>query len=194
MKPNLIVEVRHLYGKATLAGSINGASFFPKMLEATAGVSRDSVVVFDLKRVDLVTASFFRAAFMAYRDHVRSAVSLYPVIANANAATKEEAAFFVESANDAFVFATLTKSGELAAPVVLGKLDDKQEKTLSALVKLKEADARQLLEKYPEIPPVSSAAWSNRLASLAGKGIVVERLEGRTKKYRPIIEGIVHGD
>lgn len=193
MKPNLIVEVRDLYGSATLAGSINGASFFPKMLQATAGASRDSVVAFDLKKIDLVTASFFRAAFMAYRDHARSAMSLYPLIANANAATKEEAAFFAESANDALVFATLTKSGELVSPVVLGKLDDKQEKTLSALAKLKEADARQLLERYPERPPVSPAAWSNRLASLAAKGIVVERLEGRTKKYRPIIEGIVHG-
>jgi len=193
MKPNFIVEVRDLYGNATLAGSINGASFFPKMLKATAGVSRDSVVAFDLKKVDLVTASFFRAAFMAYRDHARSAISLYPVIANANAATKEEAEFFAESANDALVFATLTKSGELVDPVLLGKLDDKQEKTLVALVKLKEADAGRLLEQFPEKPPVSSAAWSNRLASLAAKGIVVERLEGRTKKYRPILEGIAYG-
>jgi hypothetical protein len=193
MKPNLIVGVRDLYGEGTLAGSINGASFFPKMLGATAGVLPDSVVVFDLKRIDLVTASFFRSAFKAYRDHARSATAAYLVIANANAATKEEAAFFAESANDALVFATLTKSGELVSPVVLGKLDEKQEKTLSALVKLKEADAGQLLETYPERPPISSAAWSNRLASLAAKGIVVERLEGRTKKYRPIIEGIVHG-
>jgi hypothetical protein len=91
------------------------------------------------------------------------------------------------------VFATLTKSGELVDPVLLGKLDDKQEKTLSALVKLKEADAGRLLEQFPEKPPISSAAWSNRLASLAAKGIVVERLEGRTKKYRLIIEGLAYG-
>lgn len=193
MKPSLIINIRDLYGEPTLAGSINGASFFPKMLEATAHTPRNSVVALDLKRVSLVTASFFRTAFKAFRDHAHSMASIYPVIANANAAILEEATFFVESAGDALVFATLTKTERLVSPFVLGKLDAKQEKTLTALVELGEADARQLLENYPEKPPISSAAWSNRLASLAAKGIVVERLEGRIKKYRPIIEGITHG-
>lgn len=193
MKPDLVVKIRDLYGESMLAGSINGGSFFPKLLRATARAPRNSIVVFDLTKISLVTASFFRAAFKAFRDHARTATSVYPVIANANAATQEEAAFFVESSGDVLVLATLTKSGNLVSPFILGRLDDKQKKTLSALVERGEADAGQLLDNYPETPPVSAAAWSNRLASLAAKGIVVERLEGRMKKYRPIIEGIAYG-
>lgn len=193
MKPKFIVNIHELYGEKTLAGSIGGGSFFLKLLEATSSIPRDSIVVFDLSKIELVTASFFRAAFKAFREHVRTMTSLYPILANANKATLEEAEFFTESAADILVFATLTKSGELISPFVLGKLDAKQAETLSALAKLKEADAGQLLETYPEKPAVSSAAWSNRLATLAAKGIVMERVEGRVKKYRPILEGIAYG-
>ena len=38
------------------------------------------------------------------------------------------------------------------------------------------------------IERVGATAWNNRLASLAAKSLVVEILQGRTKKYRPVLE------
>lgn len=117
----------------------------------------------------------------------------YLVFANANAVTLEEVRFFAESTGDAYVFAKLVRQSEIKSPFVVGKLDDKQAKTLIALLELKEADAGQLLEAFPESGVTGTAAWSNRLAALASKGLVTERFEGRLKKYRPIIEGLTYG-
>ncbi len=193
MKAEKLFEVAKLYGQSTLAGAGNGQSFLAKLIDATKEVPTGSLVILDLSKVELVSASFFRAAFRAYRDYARSSAMLYVVFANSTAATLEEACFFAESTGDAYVFAKVNRQLQITSPFVVGKLEDKQAKTLAALLKLKEADAGQLLEAFPEPAVASSAAWSNRLAALALKGLIVERLEGRLKKYRPIIEDLAYG-
>jgi hypothetical protein len=153
-----------------------------------------SIVAIDFSKIELVTASFFRTSFKAFRDHCRSATNLYPVFVNSKSATLEEVQFLTDSSNDAFVFATLSPNGELSAPHVLGRLDAKQDFALASVVELGEADAGELLEKFPEDPqPKSSTTWSNRLSTLVDKGILMERLEGRIKKFRPVIKGLTHG-
>lgn len=193
MKPTLIINIQSLYGEVTLAGATSGQAFLPKLIEATKGTPRDAVLALDFSKVDIVTASFFRSAFRAFRDYARSTALVYPVLANVNAATREEITFFAEGSGDVFLIATLGKSGELSAPRVLGRLDPKQAHTLNAVVQLGEADAGQLRGAYPEQPPVSSAAWSNRLAVLAARGFILETLVGRSKRFRPILKGLSYG-
>lgn len=193
MKAEKLIEIADLYGQSTLAGAGNGQSFFTKLVDATKEVPTGSLVALDLRKVELVSASFFRAGFRAYRDFLRSSPMLYLVFSNSNAATLEEVRFFAESTGDAYVFGKLNRRSEITSPFVVGKLDDKQAKTLASLLKLKEADAGQLFEAFPEPTVASSAAWSNRLAALAAKGLVVERLEGRLKKCRPLFEDLSYG-
>ena len=193
MKPTAILEIRDLYGEALLAGSGSGQAFFSKLVDATKDLPRDAVIALNFTKVEVVTASFFRSAFRAFRDYARSTPMFFPVFANTNATTREEIAFFAEGSGDAFIFGTLTKAGDLKSSFVLGNLDAKQSKALKVLVELGEADAGQLRETYPEDPEVSSAAWSNRLAVLAAKGFAIERMVGRSKKYRPIIEELTYG-
>lgn len=193
MKPTAILEIRDLYGDTLLAGSASGKAFFSKLVEATQDLPRDAVIALNFSKIDVVTASFFREAFRAFRDYARSTPMIFPIFTNTNAATREEIAFFAEGSGDAFAFGTLTKAGDFKTSFILGKLDSKQSKALMVVVELGEADAGQLLKTYPEVPEVSSAAWSNRLAALAAKGFVIERLVGRTKKYRPITEELTYG-
>ena len=193
MKPTLVIKIRDLYGEATLAGSASGQAFLSKLIDATKDLPFNAVVALNFTRVDVVTASFFRSAFRTLRDYARSTAMFFPVFANMNAATRDEISFFADGSGDVFVLGTLTKDGILKSTFVQGKLDAKQSETLKALVELGEADAGQLRDTYPEDPEVSSAAWSNRLAALAVKGVVMERLVGRTKKYRPIVEDLTYG-
>lgn len=193
MKPNAVLDIFTLYGGATLAGATSGQAFLSKLVDLAGGVPRDALVALDFTKVDIVTASFFRSAFRAFRDYARSTAFIYPVLINTNAVTREEIAFFAEGSSDSFLLATLSKSGDLSSPLVLGRLDPKQATALQAVVALGEADAGELRAAYPEDPPVSSAAWSNRLAVLSAKGFVIERLVGRSKRFRPIIEGLSYG-
>ena len=193
MKPTKIIGIRALSNEETLAGAGSGQAFFSKLADAVKDVPRDSVVALNFAKVDIVTASFFRSAFRAFRDYARAELRIYPVFTNVNVATREEIGFFAEGSGDVFVLATLGKDGQLKSPLALGRLDEKQSRALRAIANLGEADAGQLREAFPETPVVSSAAWSNRLAVLSAKGLVMERLEGRAKKFKPIIEGLTHG-
>ena len=193
MKPTAVLDIFTLYGGATLAGATSGQAFLSMLIDEATGVPRDALIALDFAKVDIVTASFFRSAFRAFRDYARSTAFIFPVLVNANAATREEIAFFAEGSGDSFLIAILGKSGELSSPFVLGRLDPKQAMALQAVVELGEADAGELRAAYTEDPPISSAAWSNRLAVLSAKGFVIERLVGRTKRFRPIIEGLSFG-
>lgn len=193
MKPTSVINIHSLYGEATLAGATSGQAFLPKLIDATTEIPRDALVALNFAKVDIVTASFFRSAFRAFRDYARSTALIYPVFTNVNTASREEISFFAEGSGDAFLLASLAKDGELGAPRVLGRLDPKQAHTLQAVVQLGEADAGQLRAAYPEQPPVSSAAWSNRLAVLAARGFIVETLVGRSKRFKPILKGLSYG-
>jgi hypothetical protein len=192
--PFSIVDIHALYGGKTLAGTGAGKSFFAKLLEATGDLNQGTIVGFDLRKTDLVTASFFRVSFKAFRDHARSTTGVYPVHICTSGPTLEEVKAYADDVRDAFIFGDLDDRSELRAPFIIGPMEEKQARTLMYLEDLGEADAATMYTRYPEVPPLtSSAAWSNRLASLANKGLVVERSEGRSKIYRPIAKGIRYG-
>ena len=192
--PLFIVDIHALYGGKTLAGTGAGKSFFAKLLEATGELNQGTIVGFDLRKTDLVTASFFRVSFKAFRDHARSSTGVYPVHICTNGPTLEEVKAYADDVRDAFIFGDLDDKHELRTPFIVGPLEEKQARTLMYLEDMGEADAATMYTRHPEVPPLtSSAAWSNRLASLANKGLVVERSEGRSKIYRPIAKGIRYG-
>lgn len=193
-KDPTVLDIKALYGAKTLAGTGAGKAFLSKLLVATSKCPRQTLVAFDLRKADLVTASFFRASFKAFRDFARSEADLFPIHICRNEATLEEVAAYADDVGDVFLFADLTEHHEIVDPFLVGRLDDKQERALRALAEVGEADAAALFSKYPEHPPLAtSAAWSNRLAALASKGLVIERIEGRSKYFRPIREGIRYG-
>lgn len=193
MKPALLVDIKSLYGQAVLSGSKNGEAFLPKLLDAAKHQPQDVVVALDFGKLELVTASFFRTAFRAFRDYARNGASIYPMCANANEDTLEEIRHFADDVGDAFLFGSLDKGGAITEAFVVGRLEDKQAKTLSTLIELGEADAGQLYKEHPDPNVSSSAAWSNRLAALAAKGFLVERLEGRVKRYQTIHKNLSYG-
>ena len=69
----------------------------------------------------------------------------------------------------------------LCVPAVLAVL-------LKLVSRKRETTAVQLHEESRSFDTVGATAWNNRLASLAAKSLVVEILQGRTKKYRPVLE------
>jgi hypothetical protein len=194
MKPDLTLDMHALYGAKTLAGTGAGRALFPRLLEASAALPPQATLALDFRKTDLVTASFFRASFKTLRDHGRKNADFFVIHICLDRASIEEVAAYANDVADAFLFADLDQHGEFVRPFLVGALEEKQKRTLNALVEIGEADASTLFTRYPEEPPLStSAAWSNRLAALSQKGLVTERVEGRSKYYRPIFRDIRHG-
>ena len=84
---------------------------------------------------------------------------------------------------------TLDKKGKPHGPRLVGNLDPKQRITFDLVRERGETDAAALMREYGknEKVEVKQTAWNNRLAALAGLGLVIEMSEGRTKRYRPLL-------
>lgn len=194
MNSPIVLDIHALYGSKTLAGTGAGKAFLPKLLEQSVSFPSQALVAVDFRKTDLVTASFFRSSFKAFRDHARGAADFFPVFICREKATLEEVTAYAEDVGDVFAFADLDGKNEFVRPFLIGKLEDKQERALRSLGEVGESDAASLFLKFPETPPLStSAAWSNRLAALSTKGLLAERTEGRSKFFKPIFKELRHG-
>lgn len=176
-----------------LAGAIAGQSAFAVLIQKTRAPSSVEVCYLDFSNVAFATISFMRESVVAYRNHARAHwPNLYPVVANVAPVIAEELGDFLSMRNDAMVMCQLLDEAP-SDPVVLGSVDGKQLTALDAVLSLREADAPQLALQFKDAEPISTTAWNNRLAALVAKGLLIEISSGRGKRYRPVLEGLVHG-
>lgn len=182
------LDLNSLTNQRVLSGKDAGRTLLPNLIAALP--TGESLIAVDLQGLDVVTASFFREAFRALRDYVHRSTGGKVVYVNATKDTLDEAEILADQLGDAFIFASLNK-GVLSDGRVVGHLEDKQAVALRILAELGEADAKNVKQHSGE--GTTTTAWNNRLATLARKGILVERSEGRTKYYKPIIRDLVYG-
>ena len=182
-------------GAGVLAGAIPGRKAFTKLLEQAAEYEPSSPepLFLDFAEINVATASFLRECIFALRNTIRSRRSnLYPVIANANKLVIDELAVLLAPRGDVLLLCLLDGKGEPCEPRLLGVLDPKQRITFDLVQELEETTAAEL-HKQCTVDSVEQTAWNNRLAALAGLGVIVELSHGRAKRYRPLLKGVEHG-
>jgi hypothetical protein len=186
--------VRPLAGDETLGGSENGARLLANMIPRIAASKQSSGPVFlDFDGIRIATASFLRECVLGLRSYCQhNRPGLHVVVANAHPVVVEELHFLLTRLRDALPSCRLDARGAVSEARILGVLDEKQAVTLQAIVELGGADARTLTQKVAK-ERIGITGWNNRLAALAGKGLVMETRSGRAKIYRPILEGLSHG-
>ena len=111
------------------------------------------------------------------------------MVANASASIIEELGLCLEPRSDAMIAVTLSASGEISNPSIVGLLDGKQRETMFIVINQREVDAPTLALNSKD----SATSWNNRLAALVLKGLIVEQSLGRSKRYFPVVEGLKNG-
>jgi hypothetical protein len=191
------INLAEVGGSNVLAQAISGRSVLRKLLVATdIEPDRPEPVFLDFEGVDVATSSFLRESVLSFRDTTRTRRSnLYPLVSNANATVKEELIDMLRLRGEAMLGCNLSDAGVVSDVELLGALDPKHRQTFDLVVQLGETDAGTLKRDYGEDEAVSRTAWNNRLATLAGLGLVIEVSQGRAKRYKPLLdEGVsVHG-
>jgi hypothetical protein len=175
-----------------LSGAQRGQQLLMKLLELLATEPTAPEAVFlDFDGVEAATASFLRESVLAFRDMARIRRSnIYPVVANANEPVKEDLSELAKSRGGVLLTCNLDANGHVTEPQVIGELDPKQQLTFDLVRKLGNTDAAALREHSGDTSVVPTA-WNNRLAALVGLGLIVEDASsGRTKRYRPLLQGI----
>jgi hypothetical protein len=172
-----------------LAGRLSGKRAFVAALEKFPELAEPALVLLDFNGVDLATSSYLSEVLVPLRDHLRLRRQPgYAVAANLSDKVREEIEEMLRRSGDAFLTCAADASGQITDVQLCGKLDDKLQETLRLVSRKRETTAAQLHEESRAIDTVGATAWNNRLASLAAKSLVVEILQGRTKKYRPVLE------
>ena len=177
---------------AVLAGSIAGTRTFGDLVSKTLPPSKPELCFLDFANIALATTSFLRDSVVAYRNHARSQwPAIYPVAANITPETRDEFEPWLVERGDAFVMCKLSDDGQASDATVIGQIDGKQLVALQGVLALGETDVSGLASFVKE--EVAPTAWNNRLAALVAKGILIEISSGRSKRYRPVLEGLKYG-
>jgi hypothetical protein len=187
------LNIAMIGGGDVLTGATNGRRVLSELLAAAEPEPLDPEVVFlDFSGVTVATASFLRESILAFRDFVRSHRSnLYPVIADANAAVRDELQELVRPPRGDVLIACTLGGGEPKNAMLIGNLEKMQRRTFDLVRAFGETGASELMRHRGVEDRVRSAtAWNNRLASLASLGLLVEMRQGRTKRYKPVLEGV----
>jgi hypothetical protein len=184
------IPIASLAGSNVLAKTAFGRAVLRKLLEATEVEPRQPEPAFlDFAEIDAATSSFLRECVLGYRDATRTRRSnLYPVISNADDGVEEELNYLLCGRNEAMLACELSKEDKVAKLHLVGELDPKHRQTFDLVMQLDGTDAVTLMREYGEAEAVTRTAWNNRLAALAGMGLVVESSRGRAKRYLPVLQ------
>jgi hypothetical protein len=188
----MILNMVQLGGDEVLSGATTGRMVLADLLKATATEpSAITPVLLNFEWVRVATSSFLRESVLAFRDAIRSRRSnYYPVIANINADVREELEDLL-SRRSGVLMSCIARNDEVIETGLIGELDPKQRLTFDLVQQRRETDAGELMRDFADTDRVKSpTAWNNRLASLALLGLVAEISQGRSKRYKPIFEGV----
>lgn len=179
--------------QTVLSGALLGRQALSALVSETLSATEPSVQYIDMKGIDVATISFLRESVVAFRDFSRNRdTSVYPVYANLSDDVSEELDFYLKERGDALAVCDLDETGAVSNCRLLGRLDEKQLLTFEAIVRLNEATAKALAEDGIE-QDVKMTAWNNRLAALTSKGLLIEKRQGRTKAFKPVLECFHNG-
>jgi hypothetical protein len=175
-------------GRAVLSGTSNGRQLLSALIANTPAKDSPEVIYLDFDQIEIATSSFLREGIVGFRNFARSSMqTLYPVLANASLETLEELEFYLKQTNDSMWHCKMDSSGLPKRVILLGELEPSLRETLD-LVMASGATTAPLLSARPSERNIGVTAWNNRLSALSTKGILIERREGKTKKYSPVLE------
>jgi hypothetical protein len=192
----LRLQISQLAGATFVAGATLGSAVRSRAIAETSGMT-DEILFLDFSGIDAATGSFLREAILGLRDSdLIASRNLAVAVANPSELVAEEFGELLSRVRDVVLCCRLGADETPSNPFLLGALEDAQRRALAAVLKAGSTDAATLAamprsEGDPD--KIGATGWNNRLASLAAKGILRETRRGRTKTYRPTVEGLTLG-
>ncbi len=176
-------------GDTILGGALAGRALLSKLIGQVGIAERPTIFFLDFAGVTVATVSFLRESVVAFRDYVRGrGLNVYPVLANLSEVVSEELDMYLRERSDAMLACSLQKEMKVTQSHLLGALDPKQRLAYDSVVDIGHAEAADLWVLHKKVENVGVTAWSNRLALLGAKGLLVSEISGRSKKYRPVMK------
>ncbi len=149
----------------------------------------------DFTGIEFATASYLRETLVILHRMLRARRSnFYLVIANAAGSVLDDLAVLTDTGGLAFLSCNLDQSGKVSDIAVIGRLDPKRQTTFDEVRRRGETDARELLRASAGHEEIGPTAFNNRLAALVNLGLIAETAKGKSKRYRPVLTEVGHGN
>lgn len=175
-------------GQTVLSGAIPGRTLLSALIAATPSFEAPTPAFLDFTEIQVATASFLREAVIGFRDYARLSLrNVYPAVANLLPAVAEELEFFIRARGDVLWNCELGSGDTVTSARLIGELDPAQRSTFDAALELGAITAPELAARFAD-QRIGPTAWNNRLSALATKGLLVERKQGKTKSFSPLLE------
>lgn len=174
--------------QTVLSGAIRGRRLLSALVAASPSSATPTPAFLDFTRIEIATASFLREAVIGFRDYARQSLpNVYPAVANLAPAVAEELDFFVRARGDVLWSCELDAGDAVVGARLIGDLDPAQRSTFEAALALGAITAPALAARFAD-QRIGATAWNNRLSALAAKGLLVERRQGKSKSFSPLLE------
>jgi hypothetical protein len=171
------------------AGRLDGKRTFMRVLEELPFGTEQMLVVLDFSGAEIATSSFLAELLIPLREHLRlRRPPAYLVAANTNEKVTEEIDELLARVGDAFLIGAATADGRVSDLQLAGRLDAKLMDTFDLVQRKGVTSAVELHGDSGDSDGIGPTAWNNRLAALAAKSLIVEVPQGRSKKYRSLLE------
>jgi hypothetical protein len=186
-------ELRHRLidltgGQTVLSRAISGRTLLSALIAATPSSAGPMPAFLDFTAIEIATASFLRESVIGFRDYARRSLeNVYPAVANLAPTVAEELEFFVRTRGDVLWSCELGSDDNVVSARLIGELDPAQRSTFDAALELGAITAPELAARFGD-QQIGPTAWNNRLSALATKGLLVERKQGKTKSFSPLLE------
>ena len=175
------ISIAAVVGAKSLAGALAGEAARPALEHAARNAPTEAIVLLDWAEVELLTSSFFLAAFwpVFWEPEIADKPDIFPLLYRVPEVVADEIRIALISRSASALFATGPPTRLEVDPF---NLDEIAQRTLQLVDGLGEASAADLATKEPGI---QKTAWSNRLALLEKKRILRRRKQGRQLYYSP---------
>lgn len=185
------VPVRSASDGDVLAGAQDGCNW---ALRTRAAIDRadSGFHAVDFVGVRLATASWLREAVLGLVTYARATrPDIRLIVSNASPAVLEELQVALEHTKAVLIAAHVPASKRILRPRLIGTLDQALDESLKAVVGRTESDAPFLTRTFPQL---GLSAANNRLSALEERGALISERRGRSRVYRPILEGLSYGN
>lgn len=175
-------------GQKVLSGAGSGRKLLSALIAMTPSSDVPTPAFLDFNAIEIATASFLREAVIGFRDYARQSLrNVYPAVANPGPAVAEELDFFVRARGDVIWTCELGSGDTVNNASLMGELDPAQRSTFEAVIAVGAITAPELAARFAD-QRIGPTAWNNRLSALATKGLLVQRKQGKTKSFSPLLE------
>lgn len=177
-------------GRSELAGATDGSAWYQDARSLIDGAPAGAFVL-DFAGIRIATVSWLREALIALLKYAGTMKpDLVLVAANLSDLVKEELQVALDATGTVMIVASFSPPAGIVEPGVLGRLDPSLRETLVAVGDEQSFDAPLVCKALPH---VGASAANNRLASLEAKNILRSHRSGRSRVYRPVLEGLRYG-